>query len=126
MSEEIKRYTFKGAAGYYVYSKDYDTAQSQLAALREELATMTADRDAEKGMKATARLQRDSVTRRLADAERRNAELIQALTEAQYRVDQCKVWNGTGWTHTGLRAAAQGHVLDIINAALTKPEEAKS
>lgn len=38
MSEEIKRYRFKGAAGEYVYANDYDAAQVELAALREELA----------------------------------------------------------------------------------------
>lgn len=58
---------------------------------------------------------------RLADAERQNAELLQALNEVHYLVAQHKVWNGMGWTHTGLRAAVQERVLDIIRAALTKP-----
>lgn len=40
MSEEIKRYRFKGAAGEYVYENDYDAAQSELAALREDLTTL--------------------------------------------------------------------------------------
>jgi len=87
---------------------DSDEYFRRWTALQKELETMTADRDAEKGMKATARLQRDSVTRRLADAERRNATL-----------------------ETELRNIRQSCVLSKLRDAridelLSKPEEAKS
>jgi hypothetical protein len=66
----------------------YEAAQSELTALREELATMTADRNAEKRMKACARIQRDVQTvlaqerqERLTAAEQRNSELVECAEE---------------------------------------------
>ncbi len=142
MSEEIKRYGHIGymvsATPYmaqlypemksYVLSSDYDAkchtadvyfgswkrteedrddALSQLAALREELSKITARYD-------HAKFQRGSLRERLADAERRNAELAELLRDAS--------------------GAVKGHAMTAwavplyikISATLNKSEEAKS
>lgn len=95
MSEEIKRYRFKGAAGEYVYANDFDTAQSELAALREErdqwramvghicatipLADVVAA--TETGQKTVDYFK--ELQQRLADAERRNADQLEMLHMAK-------------------------------------------
>ncbi len=107
MSEEIKRYRFKGAAGEYVYSADYDAAQSELAALREELAAEKKwyDQEIDETQKHRA-----AAELRLADAELRNSAMVGLLHRA------LAVIRDEGWNE--LEA-------DIC-AAINKPEEAKS
>jgi hypothetical protein len=51
-----------------------------------------------------------------------NESLRAALKDAEYRADQGKVWNGMGWTYTGLSAHGQQKVLDILHAAISSPE----
>ena len=85
-----------------VLGADYDAAQSDLAALREELADLNRKFDM---VCADA----DSLQQRLADAERRNAELIELLRRS------LGVISDMGWDE--LEAD--------IGAALTKPEGAK-
>jgi len=51
-----------------------------------------------------------------------NESLRAALKDAEYRADQGKVWNGMGWTYTGLSAHGQQKVLDILRAAISSPE----
>jgi len=51
-----------------------------------------------------------------------NKDLRLAISEAEYRADQGKLWNGMGWTHTGLSAHGQQKVLDILRAAISSPE----
>lgn len=41
-----------------------------------------------------------------------------ALKNARYRIEQGRVWNGMGWTLTGLNAYQQQKALDEIDAAL--------
>ena len=41
-----------------------------------------------------------------------------ALKNARYRIEQGRVWNGMGWTLTGLHAHQQQKALDEIDAAL--------
>ena len=41
-----------------------------------------------------------------------------ALKNARYRIEQGRVWNGMGWTLTGLHAHQQQVALDEIDAAL--------
>lgn len=41
-----------------------------------------------------------------------------ALKNARYRIEQGRVWNGMGWTLTGLSSNSQQKALDEINAAL--------
>lgn len=51
-----------------------------------------------------------------------NESLRAALKDAEYRADQGKVWNGMGWTYTGISAHGQQKVLDILRAAISSPE----
>ncbi len=94
---EVTRYRFKGAAGEYVYSVDYDAAQSELSALREELtiwktkACEAAEREAAlreelaklRERHDTVKCQRNDAQQRLTAAEQRNAVLCDLLDEAQ-------------------------------------------
>lgn len=41
-----------------------------------------------------------------------------AMKNARYRIEQGRVWNGMGWTLTGLHAYQQQVALDEIDAAL--------
>ena len=93
--------------GEVVVAELYDAAQSELAALREELAT------ANRGL-ANCKLALDAQThnyntsqQRLADADRRNAELLDLLRDIK-------------------DAPGGSSFRKHIEAALTKPEEAKS
>lgn len=52
----------------------------------------------------------------------RCAELEAALAEAKYRVEQGRVWNGMGWTLTGLSPVGQQKALDAINQALNQED----
>ena len=51
-----------------------------------------------------------------------NESMRAALKDAEYRADQGKVWNGMGWTYTGLGAHTQQKVLEILRAAISSPE----
>lgn len=51
-----------------------------------------------------------------------NESLRSALKDAEYRADQGKVWNGMGWTYTGLSSHGQQKVLDILRSAISSPE----
>ena len=73
--DEVKRYRFKGAAGEYIDAADYDAAQSELAALREELAAMTQERDYCKRMAVHNREVSDLIHQRLNAADQRSDEL---------------------------------------------------
>jgi hypothetical protein len=48
-----------------------------------------------------------------------NQRLREALSTAKYRIEQGRVWNGMGWTLTGLHPHAQRKAIDAIDAALT-------
>ena len=89
---------------------DYDAAQSQLAALREELADITDQCIDHVNLYKAWTKERDDLQQRLADAERRNAimsELLQQISDAY-----------------GSQLSL--YTLNKIEAALNKPEEAKS
>jgi|GEM_PF-5770984 hypothetical protein len=102
---EVKRYDiaeYSGGMdeivdGDYVKSADFDAAQSELAALREELARTHAT-----FVNAT-QVENGKWVKRLADAERRNATLVKAATEFMEYAE-------SGWDHfpdvgVNLRAA---------------------
>lgn len=55
----------------------------------------------------------------LADIE----SLRNGLKNARYRIEQGRVWNGMGWTLTGLHAHQQQKALDEIDAALSQQAE---
>ena len=47
-----------------------------------------------------------------------NDSMRNAMKNARYRIEQGRVWNGMGWTLTGLHAYQQQVALDEIDAAL--------
>lgn len=49
--------------------------------------------------------------------------LRNGLKNARYRIEQGRVWNGMGWTLTGLHAQRQQKALDEIEAALSQQAE---
>lgn len=61
--EKVQMYVFAGISGFFVDKADYDTAQSELAALRTSLESM---RDRKNSIV--------DLQQRLAAAEQRNAE----------------------------------------------------
>ncbi len=98
----------------YVRASDYDTALSQLATLREELANADPKGSFDKHMqymRENAELQT-----RLADAERRNAEFFELLSR----------WYELNAHGAFLIHDSQYKIVTDTAAALTKPEEAKS
>ena len=63
----------------------------------------------------------DSVAAIVADRQRLEGEvnaLLEALNTAKYRIEQGRVWNGMGWSLTGLHPHGQQKALDAIDAAL--------
>ncbi len=86
-----------------VLAEHYDQAQSQLAALREELARVKEQSATRLGGLADCGIKREA-------AERRNADLIESLSELR---DIAHTKGGTS-------------LAVFIDAALTKPEEATS
>ncbi|MNP05138.1 hypothetical protein D3C76_970830 [compost metagenome] len=120
---------FEGLKGAMVEVLRLAPDQHELAALREELAACESQKSSWAQRAKTLGSQADDLAgrltnteQRLADAEQRNAELTKAISDAEYRADQGKVWNGMGWTYTGLHSHGQQKVLDILRAAL-KPTE---
>jgi len=90
-------------------------ARSELAALREELAEKQALSEVFYQKQRNAEI-------KLANAERRNAALMKAISDAEYHANQGKVWDDRGCTYTGLQPDAQQEVLEALWAAL-KPTE---
>ncbi len=84
------------------------SSQSQLAALREELADCSSDLKVTKQALESLKGERDDLQQRLADAERRNAVMASLLREG---LEEFK--EGDDW-------------IDRVVAAIAKPEEAKS
>jgi len=52
-----------------------------------------------------------------------NQRLLEALATARYRIEQGRVWNGMGWTLTGLHSHGQQKAIDAIEAALAGSKE---
>lgn len=99
--------------GQFVGVEHYDAAQSELAALREELARVQKISDNYYSLTVEA-------NQRLADAERRNAVMADLLRLIQ-------VSHGTMLLSDPPQDPWKYHQIDAkISAALTKPEEAKS
>lgn len=76
-STEVKRYRFKGAAGEYVYSVDFDKAQAEINGLKNDLASANSDKEAY-GQNAI------DLRRRLGKA----IVLLQETSMPQARIDQ--------------------------------------
>lgn len=105
----------------YVRASDYDAAQSQLAALREELA----QRD-------SFEKERDDLQQRLADAERRNEDQLKLIGGLVEYANNLLIDVNNAWSYAGSTGNPEVHkdqdyaeAVALI-AALNKPEEAKS
>ena len=122
-------------AKVYVESHNYDTALSQLAALREELAELEDEFDTLENANITLKLS-------LADADRRNdardaeiAAQVESALRRSFSLGQV-YWQQADSDSTCQQNKSDQtmevqtqHILNVlksITAALTKPEEAKS
>lgn len=56
----------------------------------------------------------------LQQKERECEELRIRMANARYRIEQGRVWNGMGWTLTGLHAHQQQKALDELGQAMAK------
>jgi len=105
-------FKFEGLKGTAVEVLRLAPDQPELAALREELAAVVMNlKFAEEGSLSFAE-EADLLQQRLADAERRNAELVELLREVVEL--------------PGARSFRPRALWSKVDAALTKPEEAKS
>ncbi len=142
------RNIMKSAEGFSVVSAaHYDEAQSQLAALREELA----QRDSFEELYNAAIDERDAIQQRLADAERRNASTIGSVTKCRICESDDLFWFAQNTVRNGiqqnrlnthdvecvfvlgcnncsetLKLVSADKIAGQMTAALAKPEEAKS
>jgi hypothetical protein len=123
-----------------VLASDYDTAQSELAALREELAGYRAANMVLRDEVKTERLRGDAAVgdaneaeQRLADAKRRNAELEKDTVRYQWlrknnilaHVQVTQADDSTPYVYAEELDRSIDEIMEA-QAALTKPEEAKS
>jgi len=91
MSKEVKRYGMCGFESGIVEMEDGPYVDA------DDYDALLAERDA---------LRND------------HGSMRNALKNARYRIEQGRVWNGMGWTLTGLHAHQQQKALDEIDAAL--------
>lgn len=96
---EVKRYRFKGAAGEYIYEKDYDAALAREAALREKMETRTAD---------------------LLECGKKRKALQQRLTAAEQKLAEAYEW-GYGDGQNSPNGYSDEADRDKCVAELTKP-----
>lgn len=129
-----------------VMARDYDTALSKLAALREELGQCKGEYDRSANKVSALQdelaeleeefdtLEHSNITlkQRLADAKQRNAELTQALERGKMWMGMFRAWIGdygvVAEDHLMVIRTLKGlpHPPTEFDAALNKPEEAKS
>jgi hypothetical protein len=103
---EVKRYRFKGAAGEYVYHKDYDAAQAELAALREELAVVV-------GQKEVWVDTSQKLSLRLTAAEQRNAVREDLLNKCMHAFNHV-----VGFSDQATRTAWYENFLKPVSGAI--------
>ncbi|WAE51207.1 hypothetical protein [Stutzerimonas frequens] len=111
MSKEVKRFSPDTSGrmrewpdGDYVTSDDYDALRLELAEANADFVRIANERDA-------LLAERDAL-------RNDHGSMRNALKNARYRIEQGRVWNGMGWTLTGLHAHQQQKALDEIDAAL--------
>jgi len=51
-----------------------------------------------------------------------NNALRTGLGEAKYRIEQGRIWNGMGWTLTGLNSHCQQQALAVIDSAMSNQD----
>ena len=116
------------ASDSYTRKRELDEALSQLAALREELASAQLEDEAKAVEISIADDYTAYIEGRLADAERRNAQLKLALRLARPRVErklQAAIEENFGRVGSDAEANRLLDVRNTVDAALNKPEEAK-
>lgn len=107
---EVKRYTFKGAAGTYVYSADYDAARADHAAALGREVALQAQLDEAKRLLHTASirlarwLDQDDDPRKQIIAFLSGDELP-ASAEAPQAEKACTACDGWGTISTGIDEA---------------------
>ena len=99
--------------GLVVAAQDYDCDVKALETERDQQQVITGDYIAKYHLMAD---ERDALA-----AE--NLRLRDALNTAKYRIEQGRVWNGMGWTLTGLHPLGQQKALDAIDEALSSGKE---
>ena len=52
-----------------------------------------------------------------------NKMLREALKDVHYRVESARVWNGMGWTFTGVHPGRQETILKLIDEVLSANKE---
>lgn len=95
--------------GCYVRLSDYERLQAECADIERDYLAIIEAQDAEH-RKQTVKLQ--------AECE----SLRNGLKNARYRIEQGRIWNGMGWSLTGLHAYQQQQALDEIDAALSQKD----
>ena len=83
--------------------------------------TVTLKREAGKTphqLRREAEAERDALRAERDALRNENGSMRNAMKNARYRIEQGRVWNGMGWTLTGLHAYQQQVALDEIDAAL--------
>ena len=78
----------------WIAETELEDAQSQLAALREELANLRIASSEAHALIESYEASKKGMRQRLADAERRNAELTQALERGKLWVELFRSWFG--------------------------------
>lgn len=120
LSEDGNKISYKPHGPEVVTARDYDTAQSELAALREELATTRAAAKEElegvKYMRRKFRQERDDLQQRLTAVEQRNAVMTDALQNLSALIG--RPLNGP--------QATQDELLEIIWSAAQPTESGAS
>ena len=94
MSKEVKRYNFD--VDKFGSPRAYESEHGRWMK-RADYDALLAERDALRNVHGSMR---------------------NALKNARYRIEQGRVWNGMGWTLTGLSSNGQQKALDAIDAAL--------
>jgi len=131
---ELKELTSLGA--------ELEAAKAEIEALREQVKVLQSDANSwqsgyDKGRHDGARHRKSEVERlrqhknEYMDAAEATRKALLAeiesfrngLKNARYRIEQGRVWNGMGWTLTGLHAHQQQKALDEIDAALSHQGE---
>ena len=96
-----------------VLASDYDR---DIQVLRLQVAALTATGKVLGGGLDLVLPQRDQLA---AD----NKRLREALSTTKYRIEQGRVWNGMGWSPSGLHPLGQQKALDVIGEALSSGKE---
>lgn len=97
--------------GVDVRTKDGDSYGVAVCELQEQVDGLVGTLHAQQAERDALLAERDAL-------RNENGSMRNAMKNARYRIEQGRVWNGMGWTLTGLHAYQQQVALDEIDAAL--------